>query len=384
MVPKSPGAWLALLLSLAATATAGAAPPLPAEHLEVARLPAPSPHWIWIFDEALYNETDARLYLYDGDAHRELGQVDAGYYPAFSLSPDGRTTAVATTYYSRGSHGTRTDVVEYTDNATLALTGEVVLPPHRAQTLPTLYNSGYSADARFLYVTNLTPAASFTVVDVAKGAVVGDVDTDGCVMVIPSAARRVSSLCETGRLLSITLDESGKEAARSVSPPFFSVDKDPIFVQGIPTATGVLFLSFLGDAYGVDLAGAEPKFATPWPLVTGAERGHWRPGGAQVGAYHKRAARLYVPMHPGGPGTHKVGGTEIWVYDAAAHRRSARWRVDAARYGAVLAVQVTQDEHPLLFALTENAALLVMDAATGRLEHVEAKMGQTPWYLINP
>jgi methylamine dehydrogenase heavy chain len=89
-------------------------------------------------------------------------------------------------------------------------------------------------------------------------------------------------------------------------------------------------------------------------------------------------------MHQGGEGSHKVGGKEIWVYDTATHQRVARWPIDEKRYGPTVALQVTQDDKPLLFVTTENAAMLVMDATTGKVTHVEAKMGQTPWLLINP
>jgi methylamine dehydrogenase heavy chain len=63
----------------------------------------------------------------------------------------------------RGSRGARTDVVEFTDNSTLAVTHEIVLPPKRAMTIPTYFNLAYSADSRFLYVSYVTPAASFGV-----------------------------------------------------------------------------------------------------------------------------------------------------------------------------------------------------------------------------
>ncbi len=46
---------------------------------------------------------------------RRLGQLDAGYYASWNLSPDGGTSAIGTTYFARGSHGARTDVVEFAD-----------------------------------------------------------------------------------------------------------------------------------------------------------------------------------------------------------------------------------------------------------------------------
>ena len=381
MWPRVTGAWLALLV--ASAAGAAGAPPLPAEHLGLTKLPAPSPHWVWVFDESNNNETDMRLYLYDGDAHRELGQIDIGFWPGVAMSPDGRTTAVATTYFSRGSHGTRTDVLELTDNSTLSITGEIVLPAKHAQTIP-LHNVAFSGDGRLVYVTNLSPATSYTVVDLSKQAVVGEVDTDGCVLVIPSAQRRVSSLCENGRLLTVTLDDAGHEVSRKASAPFFNVDKDPIFIQGVPTANGITFLSFLGDVYAVDLSGAEPAFAPAWPTMAPAERGKWRPGGAQVLALHRKTGRLYLQVHQGGDGTHKVVGTEVWVFDTATHRRVARWPIDVRKHGGVQALVVSQDDKPLLFLLTDNSDLLIMDAMTGRARHAEPKLGQSSWYLLNP
>src|SRR5438552_5347574 len=146
--PLRCAATLCLMLSVLVHA---APPPLPAEHLSVQQLPPKSPHWVFVYDEAFDNEIDARVHLFDGDSYRRLGQIDAGFLPSVSLSPDGTTTAVATTYFARGSRGARTDVVEFTDNATLATTGEIVLPSKRAQTSPTIFNMGYRPDGHFLY-----------------------------------------------------------------------------------------------------------------------------------------------------------------------------------------------------------------------------------------
>ena len=116
-------------------------------------------------DYAYDNEIDSRVWLFDGDTHRRIGQIDTGFIPGINISPDGKTTAVATTYFARGGHGTRTDVVEFNDNNTLSKTGEIVIPPKHAQTLATLFTIGYSSDGKFVYVPYLTPAASFGVLD---------------------------------------------------------------------------------------------------------------------------------------------------------------------------------------------------------------------------
>jgi methylamine dehydrogenase heavy chain len=374
-------------LALAGTALYAAPvppPPLPAEHLTIEHLPPHSPHWVYVVDYAFGNEIDGRVHLFDGDTYRRLGQVGAGFNPGFNLSPDRSTLVVTTTYFARGSHGTRTDVVEFTDNSTLATTHEIVLPPKRLQAVPTLFNIAYSDDGHFVYVAYMTPAASFGVLDPARGTVLAEIDTAGCVLVIPSGPNRVSSLCESGRLLTVTLDAQGHEASRSMSAPFFDPDKDPVFVQGIRTTKGFAFLSFLGEFHEVDLSGPQPVFATPWSLVSAAERGDWRPGGEQVGAIHRTLGKLFVPMHRGGEETHKDGGTELWVFDLETQRRAARWSMKAAGIGPVLALEVSQDPAPLLFLATDAADLAVLDAGTGRVRHVEKAVGQTPWQLLTP
>jgi methylamine dehydrogenase heavy chain len=266
----------------------------------------------------------------------------------------------------------------------LAKTGEIVLPPKHAQTLATLFTIAYSSDGRLLYVPYLTPAASFGVLDPAKKTVLSEIDTAGCTLVIPWGPNRVSSICESGRLLTVTLDAQGHETARSMSEPFFDVDKDPVFVQAVPLPDGYLYLSFLGEVHEVNLTQPKPVMRPPWSLVNGPEKGTWRPGAVQIAAVHHSLGKLFVPMHRGGEGSHKVGGQEIWVFDMKSHQRTARWPIDTHALGEIVAVQVSQDGAPLLFAATEKADLLVFDALTGQLKHDEKKLGQTPQLLLNP
>ena len=377
----------AALLSLATCTPLLAAPPppLPAEHLTATTLAPNNPHRIYVLDEAFINEIDARVHLFDGDTYRRLGQIDAGFNPGVNLSPDGKTTVVATTYFARGSRGTRTDVVEFNDNSTLSVTHEIVLPTKRAMTLPTYFNVAYSADSHFLYVSYVTPAASFGVLDPAKGTVIDEIDTAGCVLVIPSGPNRVSSICESGRLQTVTLDAQGHEASRAMSDPFFDPDKDPVFVQGVPINNGFAFLSFLGEVHEVDFSGAQPAFHKSWSLLTAADKAqNWRPGGTQIGAIHRKLGKLFVLMHRGGEGTHKDGGTEIWVFDTNTHQRVARWPLAAHKLDPAISIQVSQDDAPILFAASDHSDVAVFDALTGQLRHVEKQLGQTAWLLLNP
>jgi methylamine dehydrogenase heavy chain len=365
-------------------ACAATPPPLPVEHLTVAKVGQKTPHWVYVLDAAFNNEIDSRVYLFDGDTYRRIGQIDAGFMPGVNLSPDGRTTVVATTYFARGGHGTRSDVIEFNDNETLSKTGEIVIPPKHAQTLAMLFDVAYSADGRFVYTPYLTPAASFGVLDPAKKTVIGEIDTAGCTLVFPSGPNRVSSICESGRLLTVTLDAHGHEASRESSEPFFNPDEDPVFAQAVPTAAGYAFISFLGEVHEVDCTRPKPAIRAPWALVSGADKGVWRPGGTQIGAIHRGLDRLFVPMHKGGEGSHKEGGSEIWVFDMKSHQRLARWPVDTRESGLVGAVQVSQDAAPLLFAATDKADLVILEALTGRLKHDEKRLGQTPSLMLNP
>jgi methylamine dehydrogenase heavy chain len=182
----------------------------------------------------------------------------------------------------------------------------------------------------------------------------------------------------------VTLDADGHEASRALSEPFFDADLDPVFVQGAPTSDGYAFLSFLGELHEVDFSGPAPVFRKPWSIVSAAEKGHWRPGGQTIAAVHRGLGRLYVPMHRGGEGSHKNGGTEIWVFDMKSHERLARWALSPSKLAPVIAIQVSQDDAPIVFAATEKSDVAVFDALTGHLKHVEKHLGQTPWFFLNP
>lgn len=355
------------------------------EEVTVAAPLRPDPHRVYVLDTSPATATDARIHVVDGNDGALLGQIDAGYIPGVAIDAARRRTYVATTYFSRGSHGARTDVVEATDNATLAIERETVLQPKRAQVAPELYDVSLSEDGAWLYVVNATPSTSVSVIDTKASRLASEIDTDGCVLAYPSGQRQFTSLCESGKALTVTLDRSGKELSRELSHTWIDVANDPVFANPSPEHGRYWFLTFSGLVRQLDFAHRPPDLGPGFFLATRQEReALWRPGGWQPSAVHAGSRRLYVGMHRGREGSHKQAGTEIWVFDLKTGKRLARWNLADRALPAVISIAVSQDDHPLLYGLTEDSRLLAIDAFTGARKYVSRRLGQAALLLFAP
>ncbi len=336
---------------LACLAVPAMAAELPAETPKVV-VPGPSNgHRLYISTFAFAHAPDSKVIVLDGDTLKMLGEFSNGFFGLLALSPDGGTVYSAASFFARDDHGPRTDVVELYDTSTLALTGEIPVSPHRAQT--TAYGPYLqpSAGGTFLYVQNATPASSVTVVDTLRKRAVSELPTAGCAGIFPSplVATRFSTLCGDGSAVTIDIDANGHELARRRSAKLFDPEGDALFMSGVPSWDRTMFVSFLGNIHEVDFTGPVATQAAPWPLVTGADaKDGWRPGGYQIAAYDKITDQLYVTMHAHGyEGSHKSGADAIWRVDRAHHSVVAR---GPGRGNGVVAV--TQDAHPLVFAMS--------------------------------
>src|SRR5262249_13240393 len=137
------------------------------------------------------------------------------------------------TYFSRGTRGTRTDVVTMYDPSLLAPVGEIVIPPKRASNLPMMANSDLTDNGRFLLIYNFTPAQSVTVVDIHSQRLVGEIETAGCALVYPTGARSFFSICADGSLLNVYLDDKGQARSRDRTGQMFDVAKDPVTEKAV-------------------------------------------------------------------------------------------------------------------------------------------------------
>jgi methylamine dehydrogenase heavy chain len=82
-------------------------------------------------------------------------------------------------------------------------------------------------------------------------------------------------------------------------------------------------------------------------------------------------------MHEGGIWTHKQAGEEVWVFDATSHERLERVPLEHHSHS----MTVSQDEQPLLFALTETAAVQVYDATSFEHKGTKEGIGISPYVL---
>ncbi|HQX06896.1 MAG TPA: amine dehydrogenase large subunit, partial [Zoogloea sp.] len=204
------GSLLTTALALGASASAMAE--LPTESITTGKLPPPNPYRIYLHDVAIGHIVDGRLHVIDGENLRYQGVIATGLAGQAALSADRKEIFVATTYYSRLSHGVRTDVVDVHDAQTLAHTGEIEIPPRHAQSLHYKGTIRPSADGRWLFVQYATPATSVGIIDLKTRKAVNEVATPGCWAILPAASvgGRFSTVCGDGTLLTVSLDEAGQ------------------------------------------------------------------------------------------------------------------------------------------------------------------------------
>jgi len=378
-----PTATVVFLLALQSPAQ-GTPAPLPADPAGmVASLPAASPHWVWVNDFVFPHMADGQARLIDGDSGRFLGMLSTGYgFTRINLAKEGNLIFSPETYFSRGTRGTRTDVVSLYDATHLSPVGEISIPAKRASNMPMMADSELTDDGRFLLIYNFTPAQSVTVVDTHSRALAGEIETAGCALDFPTGPRSFFSICADGTLLDVRLDDSGHATTRERTARVFDAQHDPATEKGVRVGNTWYFVSYSGVLHPIQITDKGLTLGTRWSLINPADQVEkWRPGGLQQLAVHAGLNRLYSIMHRGGPETHKDPGKEVWVYDLARHTRIQR----IAMKNASGSIQVTHDAKPLLFSIfIESTSLDIYDATSGDWLRSVENAGTTPTIMVVP
>jgi methylamine dehydrogenase heavy chain len=344
-------ALAAALLFSAAAAFAD----LAVEHPGVVALKPDNGHRLYIADKTPpAHAVDSKIRIIDGDDFSILGQVTNGSFGSFSISADRKTLFDATSFFSRGDHGTRTEVLEYYDTATLKPRSETILLSKRAMSNQYSVFVVESAESKYLMLQNATPASSVSIVDLGTKNLLSEIPTAGCFGIYASTKMpgRFSTLCGDGAALTVDFDSAGKEIGRKRSATLFDPEKDALFISGVKMNDKTIFMSFLGNVHIIDFSDDVAMQDMPWTFLGAKEKAaHWRPGGYSNIAYSPSNGQLYLGMHPDGQeGSHKTPAAEIWKVDVAKHVVTGSVKSDGANY-----LQVSKEAHPLLFTVNVTA-----------------------------
>lgn len=357
-----------------------AAAELARDTLGVRTLDAPGAHWFWAHDVAFFNMADGRTYLFNADTGDMLGMLSTGiFYTKFETPADYSMIYSPETYYSRHTRGERTDVVTFYDTKSLSVVDEVVIPAKRHSGLVNVGFNALTDNERFLTIYNFSPAQSVSIVDVKARKFVTEIPTPGCAMTYASGPSRFMTMCGNGGLMTVVLDDSGNEAGRERSEPFFDPQGDPVMEKPVRSGDIWYFVSFEGKIHEVDVSGERPSFSAPWSL-TGRDETGWRPGGFQLLAVHGGREELAAIMHEGGPDTHKDPGMDVWVYDLDRRERVRQIRLQAP----AVSINVTRDDEPLLLVSRGEPVIDVYDFVRGEHLRTIEGVGQTPLYIQLP
>ena len=379
---------LAVQLFCTATAALPQAQPFPAPLPEeevgtVAKLPSTyGSDYLFVTDLHFSSLLDGRAALVDvADPSRGLkGQVRIAQFGNLLVSKLSDELYTTETFFSRLTGGERTDVLTIWDKATLAPKGEVILPGAKRGHFVTQPNAlQFTNSEKWALVYNFSPAASVTVVDLPGRRVLGEISIPGCALIYPTGERGFSTLCGDGSWTFIELTESATVKGTQTSEPLMDIDSDPWFmIPAVHESTG-WFVSYRGRVRGFDFSGGVPRETANFSLTSDPQAPEgYRPGGWQVAAVDPTGL-LYVLMNPNGKeGSHKDGGSEVWVVDGASH--STIRKIPLKRM--VLSIEVTRGSKPLIVGAAHGGSLDVYAASSGTFLHTIGQAVNDPFTMI--
>jgi len=350
---------------------------------EVERLPEVYPaHWVMVHDFSFFHMMEGEIVVTDPLADnlgaQYKGMMPASFTAAYARSKVRNEHYVAETFFARGTRGgARTDVLTIWDPATLTVIDEVEIPPKRITGMPKTTMMDLLGDDRFIAGYNFTPSQSVSIVDLDKRSFVGEVPIAGCGFVIPNGARSFTSICANGALLTSHLDTDGRLTGTSKTPVVFDAEEDPIFEAPAKANQVAYFPTFKGHVLPIDVSGAEVQVLPTWSLTGPQEQG-WRPGGIRPAVADADGVGYFL-MHPdGAEGTHKNGGSEVWVYDLAAGKRVGK--VTLENWGLTVGVSGQGDQR-LLFVTNVDMGIDVYRVPTNEFVHTLNLGGTTPFMV---
>lgn len=288
------------------------------------------------------------VYIYSADDLTLKGSVSGGAQSHFTLSRDGKTIYLASGFYSRLASGKGEHVLQIFDVDTNTLKKEIVLPFKMTQYTDDRSLMQLSADERFIYIQNATPATSVTVVDLKKGEVVQEVPSPGCFGIYPTLeGYGFSTICNDGSFNTFTLSADGTQFDSKKSEPIFDVDHDPIYLAYDRAEGDLLFVSYHANVYRLSDKDGVIKKLSVTPIAEGIP-GNWGVSGYSTLSYNEATGVLFVTMAPGQhDGSHYHPAAEIWAYDLKNKALLYRSNADSLN-----GIYVTEGPKPTLYGVS--------------------------------
>ena len=350
----------------------------------ISKLPTEYPdHWILVHDFSFFHMFEGKVLVVDPLAEdvgsQNKGMMTASFIASFLTSPTRNEFYVVETFNSRGGRGgERSDFVTVYDPATLSVIEEIAIPAKRITGMPKLSAvSHIGSSDRFMAVYNFTPGQSVSIVDLEQRKFVGEIPTAGCGFVLANGERSFTSICANGSLLTTHLNAAGEFAGSDKTDVVFDAQNDPIFEDALVIGDTAYYPKFSGQIMPVDISQENVTVGASWWLTSDEER-NWRPGGMHIMAADANGA-AYVLMNPeGGEGTHKDGGTEVWIYDLAQQQRTGR--IELKNRGVSIATSGSGEKR-LLIVTNADMAVDVYRVNSGDYVQTLSLSADTPFVV---
>ena len=286
--------------------------------------------------------------------------------PAIQPNAERQEFYATNIFWSRGNYGERTELLVIHDWENLAPVAEIEIPP-KSMIIAFRNYIGMLSGGSHVASSNMTPAQSVSITDVANRSFIGEISTPGCSLILPVENNDFLTICGDGTLMLVDVDENGEEAGRVRSPQFFDLHEDAVYDRPVESSDGWFLFTHGGTAMNVTVSGNQINIGDSWNLITDEEREQgWWPGGGQLATLHKDLGIFYIAVHQGERYEHHEPGTEIWVYSLATRRKagSIKFEGDAK----VENIMVTQEAEPKLIVGDTEGGTHVYDALTWRHE----------------
>lgn len=361
-------------------------PPLPIEETgRVEVLPEQFPEsWMFVDEASFPSMFGGKMILLDvaetKPAKRIKGTADKNLLGNFIQAKIRPEFYIMESFHTRGARGPKVDVLTIYDKTTLSPIKELIWNDTRLQALPRRHAMAISPDEKFLYVSNFSPAASFTVVDLDTKEIVETIGTPGCVLTFATGNRSVTSICNNGGLLTTVVDDKGHKKSHHRIAQFFDTDTSPIFERPAIIDGIAYFPSFTGDMHAIDLNGEVAKYLEKWSMLSPSERAlNWRPSGLVLNDSDEQGL-FYVIMHPDGfEGSQTHGGPQVWVYNVNTKQRIKV--IDIAK--GALSITLTRGKTPSLVVTNHELTLDIYDPKSGELIQNITDFGNVTPLLIH-